>query len=75
MGTEISKSKFKARALEISRRAELDGEPIVITDHSMPQLIVKRYAAPLADLRQQLKGSVVRYDDPLEPVGEVDWES
>lgn len=75
MDTQISKSRFKARALEIFRRVEKTGEPVVITDHGEPKLIVKRYAAPSRDTQLQLKDSVVRYDDPLDPVGEADWEN
>lgn len=75
MDTPISKSRFKARALEIFRRVEQTGEPVVITDHGEPKLVIKRYAVPSADPRQQLKNSVLRYDDPLDPVGEADWEN
>lgn len=75
MDTQISKSRFKARALEIFRRVEKTGEPVVITDHGEPKLIVKRYAAPSRDTQLQLKDSVVRYDGPLDPVGEADWEN
>jgi antitoxin (DNA-binding transcriptional repressor) of toxin-antitoxin stability system len=75
MGTEISKSRFKARALEIFRRVETTGEPVIITDHGIPALIVKRYTASPDILRQRLKGSVTHYDDPFGPVGEDDWRS
>ena len=74
METTLSKSRFKAQALEVFRQIEATGEPVVITDRNVPTLIVKRYA-PAADAPQQhLKGSVIRYDDPLEPVGDHDWE-
>lgn len=75
MDTQISKSRFKAQALEIFRRVERTGEPVVITDHGTPKLIVKRYAKPSGKQRERLKGSVLRYEAPLEPVGEADWES
>lgn len=74
MDVQISKSKFKAQALEIFRRIEETGEPVVITDRGEPKLILKRYRTPESDSRQGLVGSVMRYDDPLEPVGETDWE-
>jgi len=75
MKTEISKSKFKAQALEIFRRVELTGEPVVITDRGAPKLIVKRYSPASNSPQQRLKGSVVRYDNPLSPVAEADWEA
>lgn len=75
METEISKSKFKARALEVFRRVELTGEPVIITDRGTRTLIVKRYAPASNNPQQRLRGSVVRYDDPLGSVGETDWKA
>ena len=74
METEISKSRFKAQALEVFRQIEATGEPVVITDRGAPTLIVKRYAAETQTLQQRLKDSVIRYTDPFEPVGEDDWD-
>ncbi len=75
MTPEVSKSRFKARALEIFRHIEMTGEPVVITDRGKPTLIVKRYAPVLRDARQRLLGSVLHYHDPLTPVAEDDWEA
>ena len=75
MDTEVSKSKFKARALEIFRRVEMPGEPVIVTDHGKPTLIVRKYQGGVANVRERLKGSVLRYDDPLAPVAEEDWEA
>lgn len=75
MKTEISKSKFKAQALQIFRRVEQTGEPVVITDRGTPTLIVKRYIPVSSGLQQQLRGSVLRYDHPLDPVAEADWDA
>lgn len=74
METEISKSKFKARALEILRTIEQTGEPVIITDRGTPTLIVQKLSAA-ADAVTKLKGSVLRYDAPFAPVGEGDWEA
>ena len=73
--SEVSKSKFKAHALEIFRRVEMTGEPVIVTDHGNPTLIVRKYLGNAASLREKLKGSVLRYDDPFEPVAEDDWEA
>ncbi len=75
MDTEVSKSKFKAHALEIFRRVEATGEPVIVTDHGTPTLIVRKYQGDAVDARERLKGSVLRYDDPLAPVAEEDWEA
>ena len=75
MKTEISKSAFKARALEIFRQIEQTGEPIIITDRGEPALIIRKYSAAQVSARERLAGSVLRYDDPLDPVGQDDWEA
>jgi prevent-host-death family protein len=75
MPTSISKSRFKARALELFRQVERTGQPIVITDRGTPVLKLVPYRDdPDAALRL-LRESVVTYDAPLKPVGEDDWES
>ena len=75
MSTSVSKSRFKARALEFFRQVERTGQPIIITDHGTPVLKIMPYReAPDAALRV-LRESVVKYDAPTKPVGEEDWES
>lgn len=75
METEVSKSRFKARALEIFRRIERTGEPVIITDHGAPTLVIQRYTRTGKSAQSRLKGSVVQFDDPLAPVAEDDWET
>lgn len=74
METEISKSRFKAHALEIFRAIEETGEPVIITDRGAPALIVQKIAPPM-NAAAKLKGSVLHYDDPFTPIGEDDWEA
>lgn len=75
METQISKSKFKAQALEILRRVERTGEPITITDHGKPTLTVRRYEPAEPTPQARLKGSVIRYEDPFEPVDDETWDA
>jgi prevent-host-death family protein len=71
----ISKSRFKPRALEYVRAVQESGVPLVITEHGRPVLRIVPYRlAPRADI-EALRGSILRYDDPIEPVGAVDWEA
>ena len=70
----VSKSEFKAKALEFFRHVEASGESVVITDHGRPALEVRPYQNTERKPLDILRGSVVRYDDPLSPV-EVDWEA
>jgi antitoxin (DNA-binding transcriptional repressor) of toxin-antitoxin stability system len=70
----VSKSEFKAKALEFFRHVEASGESVVVTDHGKPALEVRPYRSAERNPLDILRGSVVRYDDPLSPV-DVDWEA
>ncbi len=75
---QVSKSHFKAHALELFRQVEATGHPLVVTDHGRPTVEVRPYrpAAPTtADPLEELRGSVLRFDDPFAPVGESDWDA
>ncbi len=74
---QVSKSRFKAQALELFRQVESSGEPRLITDHGKPTLEVRPYrpARPDADPLAELGGSVLCSDDLFAPVGENDWEA
>ncbi len=75
METQVSKSRFKAKALEYFRQIESTGHGLIITDRDRPVLEIRPYRPdPDAALRA-LRGSVVRYDEPTEPVGAEDWEA
>ena len=74
----VSKSHFKAHALELFRQVEASGQPLVVTDHGRPSIEVRPYRLAGhadADPLELLRGSVLRFDDPFEPVGENDWEA
>lgn len=70
---QVSKSYFKARALELLRQVESSGDPLVVTDRGKPSIEVRRYRRKDRSPLEILKGSVTAYIDPTEPVGEGDW--
>jgi antitoxin (DNA-binding transcriptional repressor) of toxin-antitoxin stability system len=72
---EISKSQFKAKALELFRRVEADGERLVVTDRGTPTLEVRRYVDRTRAPLDVLRGTVVRYDRPTDPVADDDWDA
>jgi antitoxin (DNA-binding transcriptional repressor) of toxin-antitoxin stability system len=72
---KVSKSVFKAKALEYFRLVESTGESVIITDHGTPTLEVRPYRKAKRDPLRELRGTVLRFDDPFAPVGEGDWES
>lgn len=74
MKREYSKSTFKAQALEVMRSVEDTGENVVITAHGKKTLVLARYKDKSISPLEQLKGSVVQFDNEFEPVGEDDWE-
>ena len=71
---KVSKSQFKPKAFEYFRMVEEERRTIVITDRGTPVLKIVPYSedddADLAALR----GALVSYDDPLEPVADP-WEA
>ncbi|MBM3358575.1 MAG: type II toxin-antitoxin system Phd/YefM family antitoxin [Betaproteobacteria bacterium] len=78
MEKTVSKSKFKPRALEYFRQVEETRQGLIITDRGKPVLKITPYepararkAAPAGRLR----GAILRYDSPFEPVGLEDWEA
>ncbi|WP_406806171.1 type II toxin-antitoxin system Phd/YefM family antitoxin [Burkholderia semiarida] len=71
----VSKSEFKARALEYFRLVEASGESLIVTDHGKPTLEIRPYRSREAQPLDILRGSVMRYDNPLYPIAEDDWEA
>jgi prevent-host-death family protein len=75
MGHSVSKSAFKAKALEYFREVESTGAELVITDHGKPVLKIVPFVFDPEEALRSLRGTVLRFTDPLEPVGLEDWES
>ncbi len=71
---QISKSAFKPRALEFFRTVQRTGEELVITDRGQPVLKVIPYVEDIDGALAALRGSVLSYDRPDEPVAEGDWD-
>jgi predicted nicotinamide N-methyase len=74
-GEAVSKSQFKAKALEYFRRIETSGQSLVVTDHGRPTLEVRRYRGVERKPLDVLRASVVRYDNATDPVAEQEWEA
>jgi antitoxin (DNA-binding transcriptional repressor) of toxin-antitoxin stability system len=72
---QVSKSQFKAKALEFFRRVEASGQSVVVTDHGKPTLEMRPYRDAARSPLDILRGSVVRYGNPTDPIGERDWEA
>mgnify|MGYP001608609944 CR=1 FL=1 len=72
---KLSKSQFKPKALEVMRRVEQTGQSVIITDHGRPSLELRVYCPVDADPFERLRGSVVAYQRPTEPVADDLWEA
>lgn len=76
MSQMVSKSRFKPRALEFFRKVEKTGEELLITDKGRPVIRVIPYRErPPEEARETLRGSVRRYERPLDPVADWEWDA
>lgn len=74
----VSKSQFKAQALEFLRNVEKTKTPLVITHAGKPVLDIVPHKEQPKDpqtILKSLRGTVLKYEDPTEPVGLGDWEA
>ena len=71
---KISKSQFKARALEYFRQVESTGREIIITDRGEPTLKIVPFREEPSVILELIRESVIEYNRPLDPVGEEEWE-
>jgi antitoxin (DNA-binding transcriptional repressor) of toxin-antitoxin stability system len=71
----VSKSQFKSRALEYFREVEKTRKPLIITDRGNPVLKLVAYVEDPDELLKSLRGSVLRYWDPTEPVDAGKWST
>ncbi|MEA2113887.1 MAG: type II toxin-antitoxin system Phd/YefM family antitoxin [Thermodesulfobacteriota bacterium] len=75
MEQTVSKSQFKPKALKYFRDIQQTGQGLIITDHGKPVLKVLPYHEEPQVVFEELRNSVKRYDDPMEPVVLDDWEA
>ena len=76
MGKRIGAAEFKAHCLRILDEVERSGESVTITKRGRAVAEVK----PIAQEERRafigsMKGSLVRYDRPLDPAWEKPWDA
>jgi len=71
----ISKTEFKAHALEVLREIERSGKSRIITDHGRPTIEIRKLRQRKGHPLEILKGTVLEYDAFDEPVGADDWQN
>ncbi len=75
MSQRVSKSQFKPRSLEFLRQIEQSREELIITDRGRPVVKIVPYSEDADERLASLRGSVMRYEDPTEPVDVDAWEA
>lgn len=74
MSISISKSDLKPKLLSYLRKVEQKKESIIVMDRGTPVAKIIPYTEKKKNILDQLAHSVIHYDNPLDPVGEEDWE-
>lgn len=74
MTKSVSKSEFKPRVLALLREVEQTGETLIVTDHGRPVIRIEAHR-PTDETLDLLRGCVLRYEDPTEPVASDEWEA
>ena len=70
----VSTSDFARRALAYLGEVEQTGEPLILTDRG--RAVLRVVPQPATDeVLASLRGCVVRYDDPTEPVATEAWSA
>ena len=75
MANIVSKSCFKPKALKFFRQVQETGQELIITDRNKQVLKIIPFQKDTQSVLGELRNSVRRYDDPLTPVGQDDWEA
>ena len=72
---QISKTEFKAHALQVLREIEASGKSRIITDRGKPTLEIRKLRQNTLPPLEILKGSVIKYEAATTPVAEEDWDN
>ena len=72
MEKQVPKSKFKPHALQFFREVEQTGVALIITDHGKPVLKIVPYSEKPEETLRILRNSVLKYENPTDPVGLIE---
>jgi antitoxin (DNA-binding transcriptional repressor) of toxin-antitoxin stability system len=75
MTETISKSKLKAKMLEIFRQLEISGNELIVTDHDRPvlKIVPIKHKMTVAELFGDLQGGTTYLEDINQPTL-IEWE-
>ena len=72
---QVSKTEFKAHALEIFRDIEKSGLSKIITDHGKPTLEIRKLRQKLLSPLEVLKSTVIKYEAATLPLADDHWHN
>lgn len=69
MTEKVSKSRLKAKMLEIFRKIEAEGEELIVTDRGKPvlRIVPIRKKDNVSQLFAEVQGQVIYHEDPDTP--------
>lgn len=70
----VSKSEFKPKVFEYFRLVQKSNRPLYITDHGKTVLKIIPCREDEGELLKELRGTIIKYENPCLPVGIEDWE-
>jgi antitoxin (DNA-binding transcriptional repressor) of toxin-antitoxin stability system len=75
MGASISKSKLKAKMLEIFRELEASGKELIVTDHDKPvlKIVPIKQKTTVLELFGDVQGRITYLEDVNQPTL-IEWE-
>lgn len=71
----VSKSQFKAKALEYFRKIEQSKQSLIITHEGKPVAKVSPYIEAPEKILDSLRGAIITYDDDIMKPLNVSWEA
>jgi antitoxin (DNA-binding transcriptional repressor) of toxin-antitoxin stability system len=69
----VSKSELAAKVFASCRQVEASGKSLIVTDHGKLVLELRPYRRTERNPLDVLRGSVIRYDNPMDPVADDEW--
>ena len=73
-GAYYFKIQIQPRALQYFRQVEKTGQELIVTDHGQPVLKIVPYKLDPMEALKGLRHTVLKYENPTDPVGLEDWE-
>ena len=75
MESPVSKSQFKAQALQYLRAVEKNKKPLILTHNGKPVIKIVPYKENPQAILKSLRDTLLFYKNPTEPIGVEDWEA